>query len=411
VDRDILFEEVTVGSAVFRNRLIRAGTSESMADPESGTMTGALLDLYERLAANLLGGIITGHLYVHPRGKYARGQTGIHDLAVLAGLAELTERVHGHDGVIFAQLAHAGSQTRVPGNSPLAPSPVPNPLTGAEVGEATSEEIGEAVDAFATAAKRAVQSGFDGVHIHGANGYLISEFGSPLTNRRTDEWGGSAEARDRFACDIVKAVRAAVPAGFPVTMKVGFVDALPGGLGLDESIRRAEMLVGAGLDAIEVSCGLMSAPTDSAMTYVAVGPKRAAQDLLIHRLAAPPRPEAYFRPWARVLRAQMLRAQLDTKVILVGGIRTTNTMRDLVVSGDADLVAMARPLIREPDLIAQIQAGREGQVDCTSCNLCLIHEGHHPLQCWRTPRIRLLKHAVYRLSGGFKKADVVPTRH
>jgi 2,4-dienoyl-CoA reductase-like NADH-dependent reductase (Old Yellow Enzyme family) len=406
VNQDVLFDEVAVGSAVFRNRLIRAGTSESMADPETGTMTTALLDLYEKLAANRVGGIITGHLYVHPRGRYARGQTGIHDEVVLSGLAELTKGVHRHDGVIFAQLAHAGSQTRVPGNSPLAPSPVPNPLTGSDVGEATPDEIDETVEAFVKAAGRAVSAGFDGVHIHGANGYLISEFGSPLTNRRTDRWGGSAEARGQFACEIVKAVRAAVPLGFPVTMKIGFVDALPGGLGLDESIHRAGLLVDAGLDAIEVSCGLMSAPTDSAMTYVAVGPKRAAGDLLIHRLLASPRPEAYFRPWA-----QMLRAKVNTKVILVGGMRTTETMRDVVSSGDADLIAMARPLIREPDLIAQIQGGREGQVDCTSCNLCLIHEGHHPLQCWRTPRIRLLQHAAYRLSGGFKKADVIPTRH
>ena len=403
---DVLFDKVVVGSAVFRNRLIRAGTSESMADPESGTMTAPLLNLYERLAANDVGGIVTGHLYVHPRGRYARGQTGIHNESVLAGLRELTERVHRHGGIIFAQLAHAGSQSRVPDNVPLAPSPVPNPLTGSAVVEANPPEIEEAVEAFALAARRAVAAGFDGVHIHGANGYLISEFGSPLTNRRTDEWGGSPEARDRFAGEVVSAVRAAVPTDFPVTMKVGFVDAPAGGLGLEESVRRARIMVGRGLDAIEVSCGLMNAPTDSAMTYVAVGPRRAAEDLLLHRLAAAPRPEAYFRPWA-----QALRAEVDTTVILVGGMRTTATMRDVVTSGDADLVAMARPLIREPDLVAQVRAGREGQVDCTSCNLCLIHEGHHPLQCWRTPKIRLLQHALYRLSGGFKRAEVIPTRH
>ncbi|MGH8928286.1 MAG: NADH:flavin oxidoreductase [Acidimicrobiia bacterium] len=403
---DVLFQEVAVGSALFRNRLIRAGTSESMADAESGLMTAPLLDVYERLAANRVGGIITGHLYVHPRGKYARGQTGIHDRSVVAGLRGLVDRVHRHDAIIFAQLAHAGSQTRVPGNRPVAPSPVANPLTGAEVGEARSEEIGEAVEAFAGAAQRAVEAGFDGVHIHGANGYLISEFGSPVTNRRLDHWGGSAEARGRFAIEIVKAVRAAVPSGYPVTMKIGLVDAVSGGLGLDESVARAGVLVGAGLDAIEVSCGLMQAPTDSAMTYVAVGPKRAAQDLLIHRVVAPPRPEAYFRPWA-----QALRARVDTKVILVGGLRTTATMRDVVNSGDADLLAMARPLIREPELVAQIEAGRDGQVDCTSCNLCLMHEGHHPLQCWRTPKIRLLQHAIYRLGGGFKRGEVIPTRH
>jgi 2,4-dienoyl-CoA reductase-like NADH-dependent reductase (Old Yellow Enzyme family) len=119
-----------------------------------------------------------------------------------------------------------------------------------------------------------------------------------------------------------------------------------------------------------------------------------------------PRPEAYFRPLARALKGEV-----DTKVILVGGMRSTSMMRDAIASGDADFVAMARPLIREPDLSAQIQAGREGLVDCTSCNLCLIHEGHHPLQCWRTPRIRLLQHAIYRLGGGFRRAEVIPTRH
>lgn len=406
MNTDVLFDQVRVGSALFRNRLIRAGTSESMAEPDSGVMTTPLLELYEGLAAYGVGGIITGHLYMDSRGKYAPGQSGIHDEATVPGLRELTTRVHRHGGVIFAQLAHAGSQSRVPGNVPLAPSPVPNPLTGSEVVAAKVSELEEAIRAFAAAADRAVRAGFDGVHIHGANGYLISEFSSPVTNRRGDDWGGSPEGRDRFPLRVVEAVRGAVPSGFPVTMKMGMVDALPGGLELEESVRRAGVLVSAGLDAVEVSCGLMQAPTDSAMTYVAVGPRRAAQDLLFHRVLAPPRPQAYFRPYARALREAV-----DTTIILVGGMRTTAMMRDIVDSGDADLVAMARPLIREPDLVAQIAQGRQGQVDCTSCNLCLIHEGHHPLQCWRTPRIRLLRHAVYRLRGGFKTAQVIPTRH
>jgi 2,4-dienoyl-CoA reductase-like NADH-dependent reductase (Old Yellow Enzyme family) len=377
-----------------------------MAEPESGLVTPPLIDLYERLSAGGVGGIITGHLYVEPRGKYARGQTGVHDDAVMAGLSRLTERVHSHGVVILAQLAHAGSQSRVPGNLSVAPSPVANPLTGGMVEAASDDEIVATIQAFGEAARRAAKAGFDGVHIHGANGYLISEFNSPATNRRNDEWGGDAGRRDTYARAVVESVRSSVPPGFPVTMKLGMVDSLAGGLEIDESTRRAKNLVDAGLDAIEVSCGLMQAPTDSANTYVAVGPKRAAQDLLVHRLFSAPRPEAYFRPWARALKAAV-----DTQVILVGGLRTTEMMREVLGSGDADFIAMARPLIREPDLPAQIQAGREGLVDCTSCNLCLIHEGHHPLQCWRTPRIRLLQHAVYRLSGGFRRAEVIPTSH
>ena len=403
---DILFQPGSLGTVEVKNRLIRAGTSESMADPGSGAMTAPLLTLYERLAAGGVGAVITGHLFVEPRGKYAHGQTGIHRDDLLPGLRDLTRRVRSHGSAIFAQLAHAGSQSRVPDNRPLAPSQVPNPLTGNPVEAASEDEIEETIDAFGRAAARAVEAGFDGVHIHGANGYLITEFTSPVTNRRDDRWGGDAVRRDAFPSAVVDSVRRAVPDDFPVTMKMGMVDAVEGGLGIDESVRRAGLLVGRGLDGVEVSCGLMEAPTDSANTYVAVGPQRAAQDLLFHRMLAPPRPQAYFRPWAKALRASV-----DTTVVLVGGMRTTTMMRDALGSGDADFVALARPLIREPDLVAQIEAGREGLVDCTSCNLCLIHEGHHPLQCWRTPRIRLVKHAVYKLTGGFRRADVIPTAH
>jgi len=406
VTGDVLFEPGSIRAVELRNRILRAGTSESMAEPESGVMTPALLDLYERLAAGGVGGIITGHLFVDSRGKYARGQSGIHDDDMLPGLKRLTERVHSHGAVIFAQLAHAGSQSRVPSNMPLAPSPVPNPLTGKPVEAASSEEIVATVEAFGEAARRAVKAGFDGVHVHGANGYLISEFGSPVTNRRDDEWGGDSDRRGAFSRAVVEEVRRSVPPGFPVTMKIGMVDAVADGLQIDESVGRAQSLVNLGLDAIEVSCGLMQAPTDSANTYVAVGPKRAAQDLLVHRLLSAPRPEAYFRPWA-----QALRAKVDTTIILTGGMRTTQTMREVLESADADFIGLARPLIREPDLVSQISEGREASADCTSCNLCLVHEGHHPLQCWRIPRIRLLQHALYRVTGGFRRADVIPTTH
>jgi 2,4-dienoyl-CoA reductase-like NADH-dependent reductase (Old Yellow Enzyme family) len=266
------------------------------------------------------------------------------------------------------------------------------------VAEASEAEIEETIAAFATAAARAQDAGFDGVQIHGANGYLISEFASPLANRRQDRWGGSPERRDAFPLAVVRGVRDSVGAGFPVTMKIGFVDAPEGGLQLDESLARAGRLIQAGLDGVEVSCGVMEKPTDSAVQYVAVGSGRAVADLLPHRVLARPRREAYFRDWARALRAVQ-----DTRVILVGGLRRVETMEAILESGDADFVAVARPLIREPDLVRQIRDGRRGRVDCTSCNLCLMHEGHHPLQCWRTPRRRLLQHALYRMRGGLRR--------
>jgi 2,4-dienoyl-CoA reductase-like NADH-dependent reductase (Old Yellow Enzyme family) len=282
---------------------------------------------------------------------------------------------------------------------------VPNPLTGSDVDAATTGELREAIAAFGTAAGRAVAAGFDGVHIHGANGYLISEFSSPITNRRTDGWGGSPDKRDRFALEVVRAVRETVGPAFPVTMKLGFGDGMPEGLDLSESVDRAARLAGAGLDAIEVSCNLMQAPSDSARQYVAVDRRRALADWLLHRVAKEPAAEAYFRPWAA-----RLRTAVDVPIILVGGMRSPATMRAVLRSGDADFIAVARPFIREPDLVAQIARGRESVFDCTSCNLCLMHEGHHSLRCWRVPRTRLLQHAVYRLSGGFRRAPVRPVQ-
>lgn len=402
---DPLFQPARIGSLEVRNRFVRAGTSESMAGPD-GEVTDALLTLYGNLSEHQIGLIITGHLYCDERGRYAVGQTGISDDRLLPGLARLTQAVHRHGGAIFAQLAHAGSQSRVPGNRALAPSAVPNPLTGLHVSPAPEAEVEAAVGSFGSAAARAVRAGFDGVHIHGANGYLISEFSSPIANSRSDAWGGSARRRDQFALRVVEAVRSAVPPGFPVTLKLGFVDAVPGGLSLDESVARAARLVEAGVDAVEVSCNLMRAPTDSARQYVAVDARRAVADLLVHRVLQPPGAEAYFAPWARALRAHV-----PTQIVLVGGIRRTQTARSLLESGTADFIALARPLIREPDLVAQIADGREGRFDCTSCNLCLQHEGHHALRCWRTPRRRLLQHAAYRFSGGFRRAPVTPVQH
>ena len=392
-----LFQPGRIGSVEIANRIVRAGTSETAAG-EAGEVTNRLVHIYEDLARNRVGLILSGHMYCHPRGQYATRQVGIHEDGMVPGLSRLAEAVHRHGGKVFAQLAHAGSQSRVAGNDPLAPSPVPNALTGRSVEAATEAEIQEAIVAFAAGAARAVEAGFDGVHIHGANGYLISEFSSPLTNKRTDKWGGSPDARDTFFVEVLKAVRKAVPSNVAVTVKVGLEDAVPGGMQLAEGVRRGSILAGAGADAIEVSCNAMRVPSDSAKEYVAVSPRRALGDLLLHRLISSPHPEAYFLESAR-----MLRRHVSKPIILVGGMRIPATMESIVERGDADFIALARPFIREPDLVVKLAEGRRGPVACTSCNLCLMHESHHSLRCWRKPRRRLLEHALYRLSGGFRE--------
>jgi 2,4-dienoyl-CoA reductase-like NADH-dependent reductase (Old Yellow Enzyme family) len=392
-----LFAPGRIGPVDLANRIVRAGTSECMATA-TGAITDLHLRLYEMLARNRVGLIFTGHMYCDRRGQYERGQTAIDSDAAIPGLRRLARAVHDQGGKIFAQIAHAGSQSLIAGNRPLAPSPIANAMTGRDVREAPREEIETTIGAFGEAARRAVEAGFDGVHIHGANGYLISEFSSPVTNRRVDDWGGGPEGRDRFALEVVRRVRAAVPATHGLSMKLGFVDAVDGGLRLDESVPRAARLVAAGLDAVEVSSNVMRGYADSAMPYVAVDRRRALRDFLLHRvLSGSPAPEAYFRPWARALRERV-----DTTIVLVGGLRRTDTMEEILASGDADFLALARPLIREPDLVRQLANGRSGRVDCTSCNLCLMHDGYHSLRCWRTPRRRLLHHAIFRLLGGFR---------
>ena len=162
-----LFRPGRIGAVETTNRIVRAGTSETASD-DGGEITDELIEIYENLARNRVGLILSGHMFCHPRGRYATRQTGIHDDAMVPGLTRLTSAVHRHRGKVFAQLAHAGSQSRVSENRPLAPSPVPNALTGRMVQAATAAEIAEVIEAFAAGARRAVRAGFDGVHVHAA---------------------------------------------------------------------------------------------------------------------------------------------------------------------------------------------------------------------------------------------------
>lgn len=390
-----LLEPGSVGPIEVRNRIVRAGTSESMAGSH-GEVTDELVALYESLALGGVGLIFTGHMFCDPRGRYGRRQVGIDSDESITGLFRLTRAVHQHGGRVFAQLAHAGSQTLLPEVEPLAPSPGSNVMTGRSVGEASAEEIEASIEAFGAAATRAVEAGFDGIHIHGANGYLISQFRSPLSNRRGDGWGGTAEARESFPIAVVEAVREALPRDRGLTMKLGFRDIVgEPGLEVDEAISGAGRIAAAGLDAIEVSSNLMSDYVSASIRpYVAVDRRRALGDLLFHRLHRSAEPEAYFLPFAK-----RLRERVDTKIVLVGGLRRTQTMEEILTAGDADFISMARPLIREPDLVRRVEAGLEGTVACVSCNMCLMHEDIHGLRCWRTPRRRMLEHAFYRFSG------------
>lgn len=376
-----------IGRLTLKNRLVRAATSETMATDEGHT-TDAHVRLYRDLAAGGAGLIISGHIYVEPGGQYAPRQLGIDQDARIPGLARITHAVHGRGGVIFAELSHAGSQSVIPTVVPIAPSVVPNAIFAREPVAMSEADIARVIAAFGAAARRAVAAGFDGIHIHSGNGYLLSEFNSPHANRRTDRWGGDAARRSRLILAIYQAVRAAVGPAVPVTARLGVADAVEHGLTVEESAGRAAQLATLGLDGIEVAYGVMNSYCENIRPYVGVTPWRGLADGLVHRLFAARVPEAYYRPFARAMKAA-----LTIPVILVGGLRTTETMAEIIRSGDADFLALARPFVREPDLPNRIAAGKRGPVDCVSCNICFRHEGKNPLQCWRVPRHRLLLHA------------------
>ena len=282
----------------------------------------------------------------------------------------------------------------MPGSGAGRPLSNSEPIDRTSARELSDSEIEQIVVAFGIGARRAVESGFDGVHIHAANGYLISEFLSPATNRRIDKWGGSTSGRSTLLHEVVREVVKAVPEGFPVGVKLGMGDLVPGGTSFDDSLTQARLLADAGVEMIEVSCGLMAKASDSAHIYVAVDARMAAKDLLFGRLVSPSQPEAYFRDWGR-----SLSKATELVIMLTGGIRTPTMMRSIVSSGDADLVGLARPLIREPDYPAKLKTESSASPRCTSCNLCMDHSGQAELRCWRAPKSNLFKHLSLQMMG------------
>ncbi len=376
-----------IGRLAVKNRLVRAATSETMAT-DSGEVTDALIKLYSDLARGGAGLLITGHAYIDPAGQCSARQIGIYSDHLVPGLTKLAAAVHEHGGRIFCEISHAGSQCAMPNVEPVAPSVFENAIFSRQPREMSEADVENAIASFGQAARRAAEAGFDGIHIHGGNGYLISQFCSPLSNRRTDRWGGDAGRRSRFFLEVYDAVRAAVGPDMPVTARVGVANSLPDGLTQDEGIDRVRLLADRGLDAVEMVYCLIKDYAENIRPYVGVGAWRAWQDWVFPRLWTAPAPEAYYLGFARAAKAL-----IDIPVILVGGVRSTDVMADILRAGEADFFAMARPFIREPDFPAALQAGRRGRVDCVSCNICLAHDGIDPLKCWRKKASDLAFHA------------------
>ncbi len=346
-----LFEELRIGSLRARNRLVGAATHVGLAT-EDGRVTPDLLAIYDELARGGAGTVITGYAYVMPQGVANPGMLGAADDGCVAGLRELAGAMHEHGARAVLQLAYAGSKTSVipAPEGVLGPSAVAHPKTGVAPVEAVAAQLDEVAQAFADAALRARAAGFDGVEVHAAHGYLLSQFLDPRFNRRCDEYGGSIENRARFACEVVRRVKNAVGADFPVLAKLNSSDGAPGGMTEEESLSAARMLAQAGADAIEAS-----------------GPWRESR---VAGGAADPLFAGYARRLARAVGAP---------VIVTGGCRSAAPLARLTQEGVAGF-GMCRPLICEPDLPRRwLDAVRRGEeppaARCVSCNGCCKTRG------------------------------------
>lgn len=347
-----LFESVSINGLVLKNRFVRSATWEGMAD-EKGACTPRLIEYMRQLALGQVGLVISGHCFVQPVGQASFQQLGVYDDALVPGLAEMVSAVHEAGGAMVLQLAHAGGHANVEFTEmePVGPSPVEG-KSGAVGREMTPAEIRETVDAFGAAAERAKKAGFDGVQIHAAHGYLLSQFLSPFYNRRTDHYGGSLENRARIVLETCRRVREAVGPDYPMLIKINSEDFVDGeGFTPAEMIQVSRWLKAAGIDAVEMSGGTQKSPAK--LNPVRLGKIKTEAD------------EGYYRDAARAFKQQV-----DIPLILVGGIRSFEVARSLIESGQADFIALSRPLIREPHLIKRWKFGDIARAACLSDNLC-----------------------------------------
>lgn len=344
-----LFEETTLKGMRLPNRFVRSATWEGMA-ADDGSVTPKLVETMKALAAGGVGLIISGHTYVSPEGQAGPWQLGVHRDELVPGLRKMADSVHESGGRIVLQLAHAGNfaAEQLTGQPPFVVSNFEG-LAESPRRELTTGDIRQLVSTYAEAAGRARAAGFDAVQIHSAHGYLLSQFLSPAFNRRRDEYGGSIENRARIHLEVYRAVREAVGDDYPILIKINCRDFSENGLSLEDSVAAAGLLADAGIDAIEVSGGLLTA--------VKLSPSRPGINS--------PEKEAYFSE-----EVAAFRKAVHAPLIQVGGMRSFEVAERIVESGAADYISMCRPFIREPGLINRWKAGDRRKAECKSDNLC-----------------------------------------
>ncbi len=348
-----LFSLGKIGNIPIKNRIVRSATWEARAT-EAGHVTNKFINFYDELAKGGTGLIITGYIAVHAKGAATRNMTCLYDDSYIMGQKKLVEKVHDYSDVkICAQIAHTGAGMYNPAYELVAPSPVMEITSRKVARELKNEEIKEIIKAFVDTSLRAYECGYDMVQLHGAHGYLLSDFVSPFSNKRTDEFGGNTQKRIKILLDIYNQIRDELGKSYPITIKLNTHEYLRIGLTFEEGMEITRTLVDAGFDAIEPSCGRINLKYSGKKSFPSVMMKSTEDD-------------NYFLPYVKKLKPMMKKCS----IILMGGIRNPLLAEKFLREEITDFISMSRPLIYEPDLPNRWKSGDTSPALCTSCNLC-----------------------------------------
>ncbi|MFH1624203.1 MAG: NAD(P)/FAD-dependent oxidoreductase, partial [Pseudomonadota bacterium] len=343
-----LFEAVKINSMELRNRIVMAPMGTHFPNKD-GTVSEKLLNYYQRRAEGGTGLIIIEATSVDPYGVNYLNELGIWDDKFIEGLSRLAESIHSQGAKLAIQLYHPGRQasSKRTGIQPVGPSPIPYYPVGEVPRELSKTELTELVQKFGDGARRAMNAGFDAVDIHGAHGYLIGQFLSPESNRRDDEYGGDENRRARFALEIIRSVKENVGEEFPVFFRISASEYTERGLSIDETRRIANLLEDNGADVIDISAGKYESTT------------WMIQPMMLPRGCLVPLSEK-------------IREVVRIPTIIAGRINDPRLAEQILVDGKADLIAIGRGLIADPDFPRKALEGRVDEIRrCVACNTCV----------------------------------------
>lgn len=344
------FDKIELKGLELKNRFIRSAIWEGFATDE-GFVTDKLVNFYKELSEGGVGTIITGFSNVKEYDQPAPRMMGVYDDKFIEGLKRIPEAVHRVGTKIFLQIAVGGSQGRGNSTRIVGPSEHVNPMTGNKAEELTIEEIKDLENSFALAAERAKKAGFDGVQIHGAHGYLLSQFMNPIFNRREDNYGGSIEKRARFLLETYDKIREKVGNDYPVIIKINCEDFIEGGATKEEMLWVCKELSKRKIDLIEVSGGCGASRPNEGVIRTGI---KTRED------------EAYF-----LEHAKKISETVDVPVSIVGGIRNFDIAQSILENTEIQFISLARPLLCEPNLINEWEKENYNKAFCKSCNGCL----------------------------------------